>query len=157
MRFESEWPGDNVAPPVCDTYDREDALLDRLGCGSNRIDTRWDGVDPIPTALAPRDWHDTAVAAPTKFEGWRRRVGSIAAIVAGVVVESAPRTRELPYPSGLEGDRRPNPGGHRNFPHRVRVCERRTARKLTVMRYAAHRPVLISVARGREGAWRCCW
>ena len=82
MRFESEWPGDNVAPPVCDTYDREDALLDRLGCGSNRIDTRWDGVDPIPTALAPRDWHDTAVAAPTKFEGWRRRVGSIASIVA---------------------------------------------------------------------------
>ena len=84
MRFESEWPGDNVAPPVCDTYDREDALLDRLGCGSNRIDTRWDGVDPVPTAFAPREWRGTAIAAPTKFGVWRRRVGSIAAIVAGL-------------------------------------------------------------------------
>ena len=84
MRFETEWPGDNVAAAVCDTFDCEGAFLDSLGGNWNLIDTRWDGVDPIPTALAPRDWHDTAVAAPTKFEGWRRRVGSIAAIVAGL-------------------------------------------------------------------------
>ena len=84
MRFETEWPGDNVAAPVCDTYNPEDAFLDSLGGSCNRIDTRWDGVDPVPTAFAPRDWRRTATAAPTKFGGWRRRVGSLAAIVAGL-------------------------------------------------------------------------
>jgi hypothetical protein len=82
MRFETEWPGDNVAAPVCDTYDWEHAFLDSLGVSWNRIDTRWDGVDPVPTASAPRDWRGTAIAAPTKFG--RRWVGSIAAIVAGL-------------------------------------------------------------------------
>ena len=84
MRFETEWPGDNVAAPVCDTYDWEDAFLDSLGGSWNRIDTRWDGVDPVPTAFALREWRGTAIAAPTKFGVWRRRVGSIAAIVAGL-------------------------------------------------------------------------
>ena len=84
MRFETEWPGDNVAAPVCDTYDWEDAFLDSLGGSWNRIDTRWDGVDPVPTAFAPREWRGTAIAAPTKFGVWRRRVGSIAAIAAGL-------------------------------------------------------------------------
>src|SRR6516162_8783424 len=77
MRFETEWLGDNVAAPVCDTFDWEGAFLDSLG-GS------WNGVDPVPTAFAPRDWRGTAIAAPTRFGGWRRRVGSIAAIAAGL-------------------------------------------------------------------------
>jgi len=84
MRFETEWPGDNVAAPGWDTYDWEDALLDSLGGSWNWIDTRWDGVDPVPIAFAPRDWRGTATAAPTKFGCWRRWVGSIAAIVAGM-------------------------------------------------------------------------
>ena len=84
MRFETEWPGDNIAAPVRDTYDWEDASLDGLGGGWNRIDTRWDADDPVPIAFAPRDWRVTATGAPTRFGGWRRRVGSIAAIVAGL-------------------------------------------------------------------------
>jgi uncharacterized protein YjiS (DUF1127 family) len=84
MRFETEWPGDNVAAPVCDTFDWEDAFLDSLGGSWNLTDTRWDGVDPVLTAFAPRDWRGTATAAPTRFGGWRRWVGSIAAIVAGL-------------------------------------------------------------------------
>ena len=68
MLFETEWPGDNVAAAVCATFD----------WGG------WDGVDPVPTAFAPREWRGTAIAAPTKFGVWRRRVGSIAAIVAGL-------------------------------------------------------------------------
>ena len=82
MRFETEWPGDNIAAPVRDTYDWEDASLDGLGGGWNRIDTRWDGVDPVATAFVPRDGRGTATAAPTRFGGWRRWVGSIASIVA---------------------------------------------------------------------------
>jgi len=84
MRHETEWPGGNVAAPVCDTYDWEDTFLDSLGVSWNRIDHRWDGIDPVPIAFAPRDWRGTATAAPTKFGGWHRRVGSIAAIVAGL-------------------------------------------------------------------------
>ena len=84
MRSETEWPGDIVAAPVCDTYDWEDAFLDSLGGSWNRIGTRWDGVDPVPTAFASKDWGGTATAAPTKFGGWRPRVGSIALIVAGL-------------------------------------------------------------------------
>lgn len=84
MRFETEWPGDNVATPVCDTLDWEDAFLDGLGGSWNQIDTRWYGVDPVSTAFAPRVWRGTATAAPTRFEGWRRWVVSIAAIVAGL-------------------------------------------------------------------------
>ena len=84
MPFETEWPGDSVAAPVCDPDDCEDALLDSLSGSWNRIDTRWDGVDPVPTAFALREWRGTAIAAPTKFGVWRRRVGSIAAIVAGL-------------------------------------------------------------------------
>ena len=72
----------HLAAPVYYPRDWEDAFLDSLGGSWNRIDTRWDGVDPVPTAFAPRDWRGTATAAPTKFKGWRRRVGSIAAIVA---------------------------------------------------------------------------
>jgi hypothetical protein len=82
MPFETEWPGDSVAAPVCDPDDCEDALLDSLSGSWNRIDTRWDGVDPVPTTFAPRDWRGTATAVPTKSGGWRRRVGSIASIVA---------------------------------------------------------------------------
>ena len=66
MRFETQWPGDNVAAAVCATFD----------WGG------WDGVDPVPTAFVPRDWRGTATAAPTRFGGWRRWVGSIASIVA---------------------------------------------------------------------------
>jgi uncharacterized protein YjiS (DUF1127 family) len=84
MRFETESPGDNVATPVCDTFDWEDAFLDSLGGSWNLIDTRWDGVDPVPTAFAPREWRGAATATPTRFEGWRRWVVSIAAIVAGL-------------------------------------------------------------------------
>ena len=84
MLFETEWPGDNVAAPVCDTYDWEDAFLDSLGGSWSRFDTRRDGVDPVPTAFAPGDWRGRATAASTKFGGWRRWVGSIAAIVAGL-------------------------------------------------------------------------
>jgi len=84
MRFETQWPGDNVAAAVCDTFDCERAFLDSLGGNWNLIDTRWDGVDPVPTAFALREWRGTAIAAPTKFGVWRRRVGSIAAIVAGL-------------------------------------------------------------------------
>ena len=84
MRFETEWPGDNVAALLCDTFDWEGAFLDSLGGSWNLIDTRWDGVDPVPTAFAPRDWRGTATAAPTRFGGWRSWVGSIAAIVAGL-------------------------------------------------------------------------
>ena len=78
MRFETQWPGDNVAATVCDTFD----------WGG------WDGVDPVPTAFAPREWRGTAIAAPTKFGVWRRRVGSIAAIVAGLW-SRALREREI--------------------------------------------------------------
>ena len=84
MRFETEWPGDNVAAPVCDTCDWEDQCLDSLGGSWNRIDPRWNGVDRVPTAFFPRDRRGTAIAAPTRFGGWRRRVGSIAAIAAGL-------------------------------------------------------------------------
>jgi hypothetical protein len=82
MRFETEWPGDNVAAAVCDTFDCEGAFLDSLGGNWNLIDTRWDGVDPVATAFVPRDGRGTATAAPTRFGGWRRWVGSIASIVA---------------------------------------------------------------------------
>jgi|SRR6516164_9074793 uncharacterized protein YjiS (DUF1127 family) len=84
MSSETEWPGYNVAAPVCDTYDWEGALLDNLGGSWNRIGTRWDGVDPVATELAPRDWRGTTIAAPTNCGGWRRWVGSIAATVAGL-------------------------------------------------------------------------
>jgi uncharacterized protein YjiS (DUF1127 family) len=84
MRFETEWLGDNVAAPVCDTFDWEDAFLDSLSGSWNLIETRWDGVDPVRTTFAPRDWRSTATAAPTRFGGWRRSVVSIAAIVAGL-------------------------------------------------------------------------
>ena len=84
MPFETEWPGDSVAAPVCDPDDCEDALLDSLSGSWNRIDTRWDGVDPVPTTFAPRDWRGTAIAAATRFGGWRQRVDSIAAIVTGL-------------------------------------------------------------------------
>ena len=84
MLFETEWPGDNVAAAVCDTFDCEGAFLDSLGGNWNLIDTRWDGVDPVATAFVPRDGRGTATAAPTRFGGWRRWVGSIAAIVAGL-------------------------------------------------------------------------
>ena len=40
MSSETEWPGYNVAAPVCDTYDWEGALLDNLGGSWNRIGTR---------------------------------------------------------------------------------------------------------------------
>ena len=63
MSSETEWPGYNVAAPVCDTYDWEGALLDNLGGSWNRIGTRWDGVDPVATELAPRDWRGTTIAA----------------------------------------------------------------------------------------------
>jgi uncharacterized protein YjiS (DUF1127 family) len=82
MRFETEWLGDTIAAPVCYPRDWEDAFLDSLGGSWNRIDTRWHGVDPVPTAFALRDWRGAAIAAPTKFTGWRRWVGSTAAIVA---------------------------------------------------------------------------
>jgi uncharacterized protein YjiS (DUF1127 family) len=82
MRSETEWP--DVAAPACGAYDWEDTFLDSLRGSWNRIGTLLDRVDPVPTAFAPRDWRGTATAAPTKFGGWRRRVGSIAAIVAGL-------------------------------------------------------------------------
>ena len=84
MRFETEWPGDTVAAPVYGTYNWEEGSLDSLGGSWSRFDTRRDGVDPVPTAFAPGDWRGRATAASTKFGGWRRWVGSIAAIVAGL-------------------------------------------------------------------------
>jgi uncharacterized protein YjiS (DUF1127 family) len=83
MRPESEWPGDNVAAPVCGTCDWEDAFLDSLASSRNRLGTRWDRVDPVPTAFAATDWRGTATAAPNSCGGWRPWVGPIAAIVAG--------------------------------------------------------------------------
>ena len=94
MRFETEWPGDTVAAPVYGTYNWEEGSLDSLGGSWSRFDTRRDGVDPVPTAFAPRDWRGTAIAAPTKFGGWRRLVGSIAAIGAGLW-SRALREREI--------------------------------------------------------------
>src|SRR5262249_43307068 len=94
MRFETEWPGDNVAAPVCDTYDWENAFPDSLGGSWNPIDTRWDGVDPVPPAFARRVWRGRATAAPAKFGVWRRWAGSIAAIVAGLWL-SVLREREI--------------------------------------------------------------
>ena len=84
MRFETEWPGDTVAAPVYGTYNWEEGSLDSLGGSWSRFDTRRDGVDPVPTAFAPRDWRGTAIAAATRFGGWRQRVDSIAAIVTGL-------------------------------------------------------------------------
>jgi len=84
MRSETEWRGDNVAAPVYATYYWEDAFRDSLGGRWDRIGTRWDGVGPVATAFAPRDRRGTAIAAPTNFGGWRRWIGSIAAIVDGL-------------------------------------------------------------------------
>ena len=94
MSSETEWPGYNVAAPVYGTYNWEEGSLDSLGGSWSRFDTRRDGVDPVPTAFAPGDWRGRATAASTKFGGWRRWVGSIAAIVAGLW-SRALREREI--------------------------------------------------------------
>ena len=76
MMFESEWSS------VSDTFEWEDAFLDSHAGSWNQVDTPWDEVDPVPTAFASRDWRSRAIAAPTKFGDLRRRVSSIATIVA---------------------------------------------------------------------------
>jgi uncharacterized protein YjiS (DUF1127 family) len=74
MRFESEWPGDVIAAPICRTYDRGDVFFDSLaGRPWNRLDTRSDRTDR---------W--CAEIAPTDFAGWRAWIISMASVVAGL-------------------------------------------------------------------------
>jgi uncharacterized protein YjiS (DUF1127 family) len=71
MRFESEWPGDAIAAPICRTYDREDVLFDSLaGRPWNRLDSRSDEAD--------------REMATTDLVGWRASITSIASVVAGL-------------------------------------------------------------------------
>jgi uncharacterized protein YjiS (DUF1127 family) len=57
MRFESQWPGDAVAAPICGTYDQQDAFLESLGGrSSNRTDKNSDQADADPAAVVEKDW-----------------------------------------------------------------------------------------------------
>ena len=122
MRFESEWPGDAIAAPICRTYDREDVLFD---------------------SLAGRPWNRARQPLgrdrPPVYRDCSDRFGGLARIDqvnrfgrCRVVAENTSRTRGSPHQSGLGEDRRPNAEGHRNFPPRDRVCERSTILELTV-------------------------
>ena len=74
MRFESEWPGDIIAAPICRTYDREDVFFDSLaGRSWNRLDSRSDGTDR---------WR--VETATTDLPGWRASITPIASVVAGL-------------------------------------------------------------------------
>ena len=74
MRFESEWPGDAIADPICRTYDREDVFFDSLaGRSWNRLDGRSDGTG-----------RRCAESATTDLAGWRASITSIASVVAGL-------------------------------------------------------------------------
>jgi uncharacterized protein YjiS (DUF1127 family) len=105
MRFESQWPGDAVAAPLCGMYDQEDASFENLGGRSwARVDTCSNQVDADPIAVVLQDWHDTAInlapassarsserlqragvdteTALTDFSGWRAWIILIASITA---------------------------------------------------------------------------
>ena len=57
MQYESQWPGDAIAAPICGTYDQQDALFESLGGrSSNRIDKSSDQADADPAAVAQKDW-----------------------------------------------------------------------------------------------------
>ena len=34
MRFESQWPGDDIAAPACGNFGQENAVFESLGSGS---------------------------------------------------------------------------------------------------------------------------
>jgi uncharacterized protein YjiS (DUF1127 family) len=104
MRFKSQWPGDAIASPICNTYDLEDSFFEDLG------DTSWGGVDRrsdegdaeriagvleygvtvnlAPGSSAPSSQRRLQPAsvdtetAPTDTAGWRAWITSIASIVA---------------------------------------------------------------------------
>jgi hypothetical protein len=130
MRFESEWPGDAIADPICRTYDREDVFFDSLaGRSWNRLDSRSDGTDR---------WR--VETATTDLPGWRASITPIASVVAGLWSRIL-RGREIrPHQSGLGEGRRPNAEGYRNFPLRDRVCKRPT--KLELMGNVVAEPAL---------------
>ena len=72
MRFESEWPGDIIAAPICRTYDREAVFFDSLASRSwSRLDSRSDRTD---------GW--CAENATTDLPGWRASFASIGSVVA---------------------------------------------------------------------------
>ena len=84
MRFESEWPGDIIAAPICRTYDREDVFFDGLaGRPWNRLDTRSDRTE---------GW--CAETATTVLAGWRASITSIASVVARLLSRML-REREI--------------------------------------------------------------
>jgi uncharacterized protein YjiS (DUF1127 family) len=72
MRFESEWPGDIIAAPICRTYDREDMLFDSLA------DRSWNQLDSPSERTEGR----CAETATTDLAGWRASITSIASVVA---------------------------------------------------------------------------
>ena len=119
MRFETEWPGDNVATPVCDTLDWEDAFLDGLGGAGTRSTLAGTGVltaGSLNRICAEGSARHSDELRQPDFAGLAPMGHLDRCDRYRVVVESAPRTRDPPYPSGLEDDRRPNPEGYRNFP-----------------------------------------
>ena len=98
MLFDTEWPDDTIAAPICLTNDREDAL------SRNRVDSHSDRADAEPAVLL-EDWGDTVIkpaagcsapssqrqlpragintdTAPADFACWRACIKSIASIVA---------------------------------------------------------------------------
>jgi uncharacterized protein YjiS (DUF1127 family) len=105
MRFESEWPGDAVAAPICGTDDQEDEFFESLGGRSWLwVDKRSNHVDAAPIAVVLQDWCETAInlapassalssqrlqragvnagTAPTDFSGWRALIILITSIIA---------------------------------------------------------------------------
>jgi uncharacterized protein YjiS (DUF1127 family) len=84
MRLESQWPGDAIAAPICDTYDREDAFFERLGDRSrNRVDSRSERAeaDPIAVVLEEGRRAQTAPTGPAVSRAW---IASIVSILAEV-------------------------------------------------------------------------
>ena len=80
MPFDTEWPGDAIAAPLCGTSNRENASSESPGGKTwDRLDRRSGANEGRP----PRDGVGTD-NEPAKFAGWSGWITSIGSIIGGL-------------------------------------------------------------------------
>jgi hypothetical protein len=93
-RFESQWPGDAIAAPMCGTYNQQDAFFESLGGGSwNRVYKSADQADADPTGVVQKDRRIRHVK-PVEPVRWlpkpntrRRRMATVMPLAIDLAIE----------------------------------------------------------------------